>query len=216
MGPGPLALQIGALLLGDPYPTRTRIEVAPEILESYAGTYQIEGQGTRQVFAQDGKLFTQRGGGLRLEAIPFSETGFFYERSMTHFKIVFDDSGQVSHMLMYHDGADEAERADLTDEEIVVPHERTAIHIDPSIYDRYIGTYELAPGFNLTVTRSDDRLLTQATGQAQVEVYPSSETEFFLTVVDAQLTFEIDEEGRAVAVTLHQGGRDVRGPRIAD
>ena len=40
-----------------------------------------------------------------------------------------------------------------------------AVKVDPKIYDAYIGQYELAPGFILTITKEDDRLFAQATGQ---------------------------------------------------
>ena len=35
--------------------------------------------------------------------------------------------------------------------------------------------------------------MTQATGQSKLEVFPESETKYFLKVVDAQLTFVKDE-----------------------
>ena len=57
-----------------------------------------------------------------------------------------------------------------------LPAKRVAARVDPAIYDAYVGEYQLAPGFVLTVTREEDRLLAQATGQRQVEVFPESET----------------------------------------
>jgi serine-type D-Ala-D-Ala carboxypeptidase/endopeptidase len=76
-----------------------------------------------------------------------------------------------------------------------------------------VGDYELAPGFILTVTREGDRLMSQATGQGKVEVFPSSETEFFLKVTDAQITFVKGPSGRVEHLVLHQGGRDVVAKR---
>jgi len=52
------------------------------------------------------------------------------------------------------------------------------------------------------------------TGQPKLELFASGEREFFLKVVDAQLTMEVDAQGPATAVTLHQFGRDQRAPRI--
>jgi hypothetical protein len=73
--------------------------------------------------------------------------------------------------------------------------------------------YEIAPGFILTVTREGDRLMTQATGQQKVEVFPSSETEFFLKVVDARITFVRGPGGTVDELVLHQGGRDMQAKR---
>ena len=215
LGPGPLALRVGALVAGDPFPEFERVAVDPALLERYVGVYRIDEGSTRTVTVEDGKLYTQRSGGPRLEAVPHSETGFFYEQSLTHWEAVLDDAGRVSHMLMYHDGSSEAERADWTDEEIVdsTPEE---VEVDPAIYDNYAGRYQLAPGFVLTVRRDGDRLLAQATGQPEFEVFPSSETEFFWKVVDARLVFEVGDDGRATAVTLHQAGQVVPGTRTED
>lgn len=66
----------------------------------------------------------------------------------------------------------------------------------------------------LTVTRGRKRLFVQLTGQPALEVFPEGEKDYFLKVVDAQLTFETNGQGRATAVVLHQNGRDQRALRI--
>ena len=66
----------------------------------------------------------------------------------------------------------------------------------------------------LTITRTDAHLFAQLTGQPAFEIFPESETRFFLKVVDAQLTFEADAAGKTAAVVLHQNGRDQRATRI--
>ncbi len=88
------------------------------------------------------------------------------------------------------------------------------IKIDPKIFDAYVGDYELAPNFILTVTREGDHLMTQASGQPKVEIYPSSETEFFLKVVDAQVTFVKNEQGQVTQLILHQGGQNIPAKKI--
>jgi hypothetical protein len=62
----------------------------------------------------------------------------------------------------------------------------------------------------------DNHLYIQLTGQQPIEVFPESEREFFLKVVDAQLVFESDGKSPATAVTLRQNGRVTRALRIAD
>jgi CubicO group peptidase (beta-lactamase class C family) len=94
------------------------------------------------------------------------------------------------------------------------PTVRTQISIDPSILPRYVGRYQLAPSVFLTVTRSDNQLFVQLTGQAAFEIFPESQTKFFLKVVDAQVTFESDEAGKVTAMILHQNGRDQRAARV--
>ena len=91
---------------------------------------------------------------------------------------------------------------------------RTVATVDPKLYDEYVGQYQLTPTFILTVTRDGDRLMTQATGQPKFEIFPESDTKFFLKVVDAQLTFVRDERGAVTHVILHQGGKDQRAARM--
>jgi CubicO group peptidase (beta-lactamase class C family) len=95
-----------------------------------------------------------------------------------------------------------------------VPVVRTVAKVDPKAYDAYVGQYQLAPTFILTVTREGDRLMTQATGQGKLEVFPESDTKFFLKVVDAQITFVKDDSGRVTHLILHQGGRDQKATRM--
>lgn len=88
------------------------------------------------------------------------------------------------------------------------------VKVSETILDTYLGKYELMPGFILTVTREGSQLKTQATGQPVFDVFPKSETEFYLKVVTAQLTFNTNEAGIVDKVTLLQGGREIVGKRI--
>ena len=95
-----------------------------------------------------------------------------------------------------------------------LPKERRIIQVDPAINEAYVGRYELRPDFILSVTSEEGRLFVQATGQPKFEIYPESETEFFLKVTDAQITFVVDEDGAVTGLILHQGGRDLPAPKL--
>lgn len=96
------------------------------------------------------------------------------------------------------------------------PKKRVAVSVDPEVYDGYVGDFTLAPDFTLTVTRDGDRLFAQATGQPKAEIFPESETAFFYTVVNAQISFAVDALGHATSLTLHQNGRDMPAPRMQE
>ena len=51
------------------------------------------------------------------------------------------------------------------------PKEHKEITVDPKIFDGYVGRYQLAPKFILTVTREGDQLFAQATGQPKAQVF---------------------------------------------
>lgn len=96
------------------------------------------------------------------------------------------------------------------------PSQRVAIKVDATTYDAYVGTYRLAPGFNLTVFRDGGRLFAQATDQGQIEIFPEAEHRFFAKVIDAQMSFDVPAGGRAASLTLHQNGQDSPAPRAGD
>jgi D-alanyl-D-alanine carboxypeptidase len=206
-----LAKRLGAIAIGSPFAAQVAVRVDPKVLTRYAGVYQVDKATTRTVAVENGKLYTQRTGGPRQEAKPRSETEFFYEGRLSAFRFDLDASGRVEAMVMFQEEGGAPERAVRVGD---APAPRQAVKIDPAIYDAYAGEYELAPGFILTITREGDRLMTQATGQAKVEVFPASETEFFLTVVEASLTFVKGASGTVDRLVLHQGGRDLTAKRL--
>jgi CubicO group peptidase (beta-lactamase class C family) len=87
------------------------------------------------------------------------------------------------------------------------PAARTAVSLAPEVLARYVGVYELAPQFSIAITVEDGHLSAQATGQPRFELYAESEKEFFLKVVDAQISFTGD------GLVLHQGGQNIPGKK---
>jgi D-alanyl-D-alanine-carboxypeptidase/D-alanyl-D-alanine-endopeptidase len=92
--------------------------------------------------------------------------------------------------------------------------ERTEIAVDPKVFEGYIGRFELAPNFILAVTREGNQLFVQATGRPKSQVFPETDRDYFLKVVDAQITFNTDRQGRATELILHQNGMNQLAKRI--
>jgi serine-type D-Ala-D-Ala carboxypeptidase/endopeptidase len=91
---------------------------------------------------------------------------------------------------------------------------RTAIKLAPKIYDAYVGQYELAPNFIITISREGDGLQAQATGQAKFKVFPETETKFFYNVVDAQIMFNRNDAGVVESLTLYQNGIEMPAKKL--
>ncbi len=94
------------------------------------------------------------------------------------------------------------------------PRERTAVEVDAEILADYVGEYEVTPGLSFVITLEDGGLHVQPTGQRKAPIFPESETEFFLRVVDAQITFQRDDAGKVTGLVLHQGGQSVPGRKV--
>ena len=86
--------------------------------------------------------------------------------------------------------------------------------IDTIVLESYVGTYELAPSFSITVSRNNAKLYAQATGQDRFELFAESKTKFYFKVVDAQVTFAPNEKGEVEQLVLHQNGRDMPAKRL--
>lgn len=86
--------------------------------------------------------------------------------------------------------------------------------VSDAILETYVGKYELKPGFILTIIKEGNQLKAQATGQSAAEIFPKSDTEFYLKVVTAQIIFNKNDAGKVESLTLFQGGQEILGKRI--
>jgi CubicO group peptidase (beta-lactamase class C family) len=87
-----------------------------------------------------------------------------------------------------------------------LPAARTVAKVDPAVFDQYVGKYELKPGFVVAITREENRLMAQATGQGKFEIFPESETTYFAKATQLTIRFEKDAGGRVTQFLLTQGG----------
>jgi hypothetical protein len=102
----------------------------------------------------------------------------------------------------------------LFGEKYTVPQAHVRAKVDPKVFDSLLGQYELRPGFILTVVRDGDKLNVEPTGQPRTELMPESETQYYVEVVDAQVTFVKDERGQVTHLVFRQGARDTTAKKI--
>jgi CubicO group peptidase (beta-lactamase class C family) len=207
-GPNYVSTKLAALALGKPYPEEEeKFEVSEDVLKQYVGQYEFEDGSVRYISFEDGQLFSQRAGSSSFEIFPVAENKFFYKGSFASITFIkIEDNGMAvsfnnrSVSLNGHRSS-----LDVPDHEMV--------NVSEAIMQQYIGVYEVQSGFDLTVTLEDGHLMTQATGQQKFEVFPESETRFFLKVVDAQIEFLKNDAGKVEALMLYQGGQEIKAIR---
>ena len=85
--------------------------------------------------------------------------------------------------------------------------------VDAAVLDRYVGTYQLTPDFQITLTVKDGQLYGQGTGQPAIALYPASETEFFARVPELRIVFSPAADGTVDSLSLIQGGQTSTAPR---
>jgi hypothetical protein len=78
---------------------------------------------------------------------------------------------------------------------------------------QYVGEYQIAPNFTITITVGPNGLQAQPTGQGLFDLFAEKENLFFLKVVDAEVEFVKDANGVVTEMILHQNG-DHPGKKI--
>jgi len=209
--PEPRAVKIAWLVLGLPEPERKVVTLAAADLEKLPGVYADGRKRELYISREGGKLFAQQQGGGKDELRAVSATEFFLKDNPARFAFVEDAGGRVTG-LRIASRIGPAQVLTRTDKPL--PAERQAIKLDPKLYARLAGEYELMPGFIIKIMPRGDRLFTQATGQPEVEFFAESETRFFLKGVDAVVDFTFDASGRTTGLVLHQGGQDLPARKI--
>ncbi len=81
-----------------------------------------------------------------------------------------------------------------------------AIDVAAEALQKFVGSYELAPGALFTVKAVDGKLMIGLTGQPSHQVFARSETVWFYKVVDATITFNVDKNGKCNSLVLFQNG----------
>lgn len=86
--------------------------------------------------------------------------------------------------------------------------------VDPAVFDAYVGEYQINERLVFTVTREGDKLMGQMGNQPKLELEPVSETQFAVTAVKANISFEKDASGKVTGLVLQQGARTVNAKKI--
>jgi Domain of unknown function (DUF3471) len=219
---------------------RVAVTIDPAVFDRYAGSYKLESGQVINV-GRDGDQFFYRyaiPGGEKIRLYPESETEYFATTFHAQITFVIDPRGQVTGLISHQGGWNypamrigeaEARRADATTAERArrgverradERRPREAVAVDTSASDRDLGIYDA--GFNgtfgplFTITREGDQLFAQMSGQPKLPIFPEREHTYFFKGIPAQLTFEVDGQGPATRLILHQSGRDIAAWRVGD
>jgi hypothetical protein len=209
---------------------RTAIEVDPGLFDRYVGYYELHPRSIVTISREGDKLFAQLTGGPKRRLLAASEREYFYKFiPAQQFTFVVQGEEPATALVLHQSGrelpsrrvdeararATEARARELNSRRAYQERPRSAVAIDPGLYDRFTGLYQRGPNSMFTVTREGDRLFVQLTGQPKFEVFPESDREFFYKAVAAQITFVADGERPPTELILHQNGSDFRAMRIA-
>jgi CubicO group peptidase (beta-lactamase class C family)/uncharacterized protein YneR len=203
--PHQVSTRMAALAINKPYPDkRDIVPVDDEDLQKLTGVYDFDDGSTRIITLEDNQLYSQRTGSTKSKIFPVKKNTFLFENSFA--TIQFEEKGNNLEAIFTN--RINKTKGVKTDKPIPVHNE---IHLNPDVLKRYIGVYEINPGFSITITLEDGKLMSQATGQEKFEIFPESQTKFFFKVMDAQIEFIENGTGNFDSFILYQGGQEITG-----
>jgi CubicO group peptidase (beta-lactamase class C family) len=86
------------------------------------------------------------------------------------------------------------------------PKQHKEAAVNPKLFVGYVGKYQISSDLTITITQEGEHLFAQPSNQPKFMLFAEGERDFFLKVVDAQITFVTDNQGRATELILHQNG----------
>lgn len=93
------------------------------------------------------------------------------------------------------------------------PSERKIIEVPLAVLEEYVGEYQLLPEMVMKITLEEGKIFATPTGQQKAELFPFEQDQFFLTLVDATISFSRDKDGRVSSLTVLQNGEPYVAPR---
>lgn len=90
------------------------------------------------------------------------------------------------------------------------------VEVPKDILEKYVGTYEVRPSFNMWFVVRDGRLFSQATGQQDFPLFAKSKIRFAPLAFEAELEFQFDANGKVAGVMLYQNGTKTMAKRVSD
>jgi hypothetical protein len=156
---------IGFHLMNSAYPLKESpsskevIAVDPAILSEYTGEYEFAPQAILTITKSGETLSAQLTGQPAFPILAESETKFFYKVVDGQMTFGRNEANKVTHLIMTQNGLDrKAQKRNKPGEPLPVA-ERQEMSVARDILQKYVGDYELQPGFIITVTVDQDVLM---------------------------------------------------------
>lgn len=207
--PSVLAIKMAALAINKPYSSiADSIEMDIKDLESLIGIYEFEDGSSRIITLDNGQLYSQRTGGGKYRIFPVEGGVFWFEDSFANIQF-HEKNGKTEAIFSNRNNQTSGFKTDKA-----IP-EHNEIEVSMEILKRYLGVFELAPQFSISITLEDGNLMAQASGQENLPIFPESETKFFYKIVDAQIEFIKGDNQSFDSLILYQGGRETKGKKTS-
>ena len=91
--------------------------------------------------------------------------------------------------------------------------DKKPVNLAAEILETFVGEYIGESGFKWIITKQNDKLVLKFGNQPPLELYPESDTKFFMTTINAEVTFERTEKGEVKSLSLQQDHKNTVAER---
>ena len=205
--PEGMVVKLAAAAMGKPYNFKA-LPLAEKDAKEYEGVYTNKGE-ERYIRWKNGKLTSQRGSGTVYVVSMYEKDKFFFADDFSFLEFQRNPEGKITGALY----SNRTDKVDWVRTDKAFPQQRPIVAVAPELLKDLVGNYQLAPNFVLAVTFENGKLYGQATGQVKFEMLPYSATRFKVSIVDAEIEFKQNAEGKTESLILYQAGRAMPAKR---
>ncbi|MEQ1586050.1 MAG: serine hydrolase [Cyclobacteriaceae bacterium] len=204
------AFDIARIAIHQPIKNPTSITVAKNILDEYQGVYEANDKELWEITSTENSLVARRSRSEEV-LVPFGQDQFFVRGSPDKFLFSRNQKGAIQSFLYQGYGWINTQATKTNQLKL---EGKKSISMDNSLFDQYVGEYELAPQYIVTVWREGSAYKAQASGQPVYEIFPESDQKFFLSVADVTLEFLRDDQQKVTGLVLSMGGHQTPGKKV--
>jgi hypothetical protein len=203
--------RIARIVLNKPITNPEPIKIANPILEDYTGTYKSEQNYHRVIRRENNKLISTDSYGNIAELLCYEKDKFFINN--LDIRLEFErNSNNVISGIKVLDSEWIPNREERVDSSVFTL--KSPIALKRSVFEPYIGTYEISPDFKIKIWRDIDRYMVTSTLHGDFEMHAESETRFFIPGANVAIEFLSDDDLSVSAINLTANGTTSKGKRV--
>ena len=180
--------------------------VDPKSFQDFVGIYDYGSPILMEVTLEDEQLYAQLTGQPKFPIYALNADTFFWRVVDAEVQFARDDDGSVVAAIHKQNGSTARHKK--------VPGKAKIVLTDDQL-DRFVGLYDYKTAV-MRVTRKGSQLYAQLSGQPRFKIYPQTKTKFAWAVVEAEVEFVEDDNGKVVKGVHKQNGRTSEVPRIEE
>jgi CubicO group peptidase (beta-lactamase class C family) len=204
--------KIARIVLAKPVQNPPTFSVTADDLQEYTGIYKSADSQFRHILLMNEKLSSANAFGDTVELRPYKKDGFFMQDMAVSLEFERDSDSRISAVKVTASDWIPSREVKL-DSAISA---RKSIKLDPSLYDQYVGIYEVAKGFTIKFWRNNDQYMATSSLHGDFEIKAESDGQFYIPGMPVSFEFiKANDSPSTYSVVVHANGEVNKGIKIS-